>query len=67
MRSHEISHPHVVELSIDPADCGRLERDVADARELRLLNIDDSAPDVWKVRIGCASRRVQAMMEDRWA
>jgi isochorismate hydrolase len=53
-------------VTIDPADLRDLERMVDDARELRLLAVDDSAPDEWTVRVGCASKRVRDMFEDRW-
>jgi hypothetical protein len=71
MRLREItppsSHPHVAEIRIDPADLHRLERLVEEDRTLRLLNVDDSEPDQWTVRIGCASVRVRERFEDGWA
>lgn len=49
MRLHEImppsSHPHVAELTIDPAVLHRLERRIADDRTLRLLDVNDGEPD----------------------
>jgi hypothetical protein len=43
-----------------------MRRMTDDAPELRLLDIDDSTADRWLVRVGCASRRVQEMIEDTW-
>lgn len=39
---------------------------IDEARELRLLDLDDSEPDAWTVRIGCASERVREAIEERW-
>lgn len=60
------THPHVATVTIDPADLHDLRRMVDDARELRLLDVDDSTADEWTVRVGCASKRVRDMFEDRW-
>jgi hypothetical protein len=68
MRLHQISppssHPHVAQITIDPADWNRIERVIDEARELRLLDLDDSQADAWTVRIGCASERVLKDVED---
>ena len=61
------SHPYVTEITIDPADLRQIERMVEGARELRLLGVDDTTADYWTVRVGCASKRVREMFEDRWA
>lgn len=70
MRLHEISpppsHPHVAAISIDPADWPRIQRMIEDARELRFLDLDDSLPNAWDVRIGCASERVRECVEENW-
>lgn len=60
------THPHIATATIDPADLRDLERMVDDARELRLLDVDDSTPDTWTVRVGCASERVRDGFEERW-
>jgi hypothetical protein len=60
------THPHVATITIDPADLDKVERMVDDARELRLLDIDDGTADQWTVRVGCASERVRDLFEDRW-
>ena len=70
MRYNEISppktHPYICSIIVDPADLARLQ-DMADERpELRFLDYDDSEPDHWTVRIGCASRTVAARLADAW-
>ena len=70
MRLAEITppktHPHLIEITIDPADWHRLENLIDEARELRLLNLDDGKPDRWIVQIGCASEQVSRMVDDGW-
>ena len=53
-------------ISIDPADIHRLEQVIDNARELRLLDVDDSEPDEWTITVGCASDRVRERVEDGW-
>lgn len=60
------SHPHVTQIEIDPADWHRLRSLIEDARELRLVRVDDDQPDRWTVVIGCASERVRDMIEHGW-
>lgn len=71
MRYREITppttHPYVATLRIDPADLRRLQRMTEDARELRVLDVNDSQADQWTVRIRCASQRVCKMVDDAWA
>lgn len=70
MRLREISapssHPYVASIAIDPVQMQRLERMIENARELRLLDVDDRTPDQWRVRIGCASAAVRDAVEDGW-
>lgn len=70
MRLHQItppaSHPYIAEITIDPADWNRVQRMIEEARELRLIELDESQPDGWTVRIGCASLRVQEAVEENW-
>lgn len=70
MRLAEISppttHPHLAEITIDPADWHRLRSMIDDARELRLIRLADDQPDRWLVVLGCASERVREMMVDAW-
>lgn len=61
------SHPYIATVTIDPADLRDLDRMVDEARELRMIDVDDSTADVWTVRVACASERVREMFEDRWA
>ena len=60
------THPHVVELNIDPVDFHRLENFAEDGHEFRILHCDHSQPDVWTVHIGCASRAVADGLEEGW-
>ena len=60
------THPHIAEIGIDPADLRRLQRMAEDAREVRILDVDDSAADRWTVRVACASERVRGLVEDAW-
>jgi hypothetical protein len=70
MRLHEFSppktHPYIVSITVDPVDFQRLQRIAENDPELRYLGCDDSKPDNWVVRIGCASRAVAAGMTDLW-
>ena len=70
MRYSEIvapsTHPYVVVITIDPADLQSVERLTESRPELRLLGYDDSKPDHWAVRIGCASRQVANHLEEKW-
>lgn len=71
MRYKEIcppkTHPYVAYIAIDPIRFAQLQRMTEDAPELRFLDYDDSTPDVWTVRVGCASRAVKSALEDAWA
>jgi hypothetical protein len=71
MRYHEITppttHPYIATLTIDPVEFGRLQRLTDDHPEVQLIDFDDSEPDCWTVRVGCASRAVADRVEDGWA
>ena len=70
MRYNEIApprtHPYIATLHIDPADLRYVQRLAEDRPELRFLSYDESKPDRWTVRIGCASRAVVERLEDAW-
>jgi hypothetical protein len=53
-------------MTIDPVDLNGWQRRVAESPELRFLDFNDSDPDLWIVRIGCASRAVASAVEDNW-
>jgi hypothetical protein len=60
------SHPYIATLTIDPADLRRIQSLVEDRPELKFLDYDDSKPDLWTVRVACASREVVNRLEDAW-
>ena len=60
------SHPHVLELTIDPVDLRRIQHIVDEDRALRLLDVADGEPDRWVVRLGCASKQVREQFLNRW-
>jgi hypothetical protein len=68
MRYSEIApprtHPYIVSRNVDPVDYQSLQRVIDNRPELRLINCDDSEPDQWVVRIGCASRAVASAVGD---
>jgi hypothetical protein len=55
------SHPYIATITFDPANWRSLQRTVDERDELRLLGADQSEPDRWTAKIGCASR---ATLED---
>ena len=60
------THPYVAKLTVDPADL-RYIQDLCDEKpELKFLDYDGSKPDLWRVRVGCASRTVLERLEDEW-
>lgn len=60
------THPYVISIHIDPVDLVRLEDLASDRREVKILDVDDGEPDVWIVRVGCASQAVADKIEDGW-
>lgn len=70
MRYREIAppktHPHLAVLWIDPADLRQVQRLAEDRPEMRFFDFDDSKPDLWSVRVACASREVVERLEDAW-
>ena len=60
------SHPHVLEVLIDPVDLRRIQHIVDEDRTLRLLDVADAEPDQWVVRLGCASKQVRQRFLSRW-
>lgn len=58
MRYHEIlpsTHPHIVQIVIDPAQFAEFRRLTEDVSEVRLLRHSDSTSDRWTLSIACAS------------
>jgi len=60
------SHPYTAEITIEPVRFLHLEQAVEDARNLRMLDVDDSQPDLWTAWIACACDETRERMEDGW-
>lgn len=60
------THPYIAILTLDPADVARFQRVVEDEPAVRILGIDRSAPDNWRVFAACASRATQDLLESGW-
>lgn len=71
MRQIEITapstHPHVVELRLDPVMFDQLRRFERDTDAFRILSHNRGRPNTWSVWIGCASEAVAERMEDGWS
>lgn len=68
MRYREIStHPHVIQITIDPVQFAEFERLTQDSRNVKLLLCEDREPDVWTLHVACASAGVAERMIDGWA
>lgn len=59
-------HAHVIDIELDPADFARFSCLTNDAPEVRVIDVDQSQPDVWTVRIGCASDDVAHRLRAAW-
>lgn len=62
------THPHLVDLHLDPVDVPRLRRMIDDDEDgaARVLRVDRSAPDVWIVTVACASTGVRNALDSAW-
>lgn len=60
------THPHLAVIQMDPADCAKFHRAFEDQPEVRQIDIDRSAPDVWTVYAACASQSVCDLLESNW-
>ena len=58
------THQHLIENTIDPADWHRLENLIGEAREIRLLHLEEGKLDRWIAQIICASEQVRRMDDD---
>lgn len=67
MRAIEITHPHVIQITIDPVQFSEFERLTQDSKTVRLLRCHDSSPEVWTLHVACASAAVAERMVDGWA
>lgn len=60
------SHPHLLELQIDPADWHRFNQFADDDPTYRIIGHDDPEDGLMTVRIACASERVVEQLENAW-
>jgi hypothetical protein len=60
------SYPHLLELTIDPADWHRLNQQAYDNPAFRILSHDVPADGWMTVRVACASEAVVDQLEDAW-
>lgn len=60
------SHPYLATILLDPADVGKFERLSEDQPAVRILGIDRSTPDQWRVFAACATRATQDLLESSW-
>lgn len=60
------SHPYVGTLTLDPADFPAFCVWLEDAPQHKMLDCDQSEPDVWPVRVASASAEAASRLHDRW-
>jgi hypothetical protein len=60
------THPHIASIAIEPAVWANFHCTFEDQPEVKLLSVDRSKPDVWMVKVACASRCVQDLLESNW-
>lgn len=60
------SRPYMAEVEIDPADFARMEQMFSDADIVRVVEVDRTAPDTWRVWIACPSEEVADRIKDGW-
>lgn len=60
------THPHVIEIELDPADYGRICRLTDEAPEVRVLDVDQSHPNVWTMYVACASAETASRLQAAW-
>jgi hypothetical protein len=63
------THPHVLHIDLDPVDLHRLRSLLADDPDdaARVIQVNRSQPDRWRVSVACASRAVRDALDDGWA
>ncbi|MFN8719308.1 MAG: hypothetical protein ACK5YI_00605 [Rhodospirillales bacterium] len=67
MRRHELTHPHIAIITIDPVQFADLRRLLQDSLEVIVADVDRSQPDRWTVTARCASEAVRERFEDGWS
>lgn len=67
MRRIEITHPHTTTLRVEPERLYDFRRLTQDSRDVELVAVDDSDPDMVSLHIACTSYEVMRDMERGWA
>lgn len=65
-RSAPASHPYVDTIDIEPADYCRFCRMLEDAPQHKILDCDQSHPDLWPTRVASASKEAASRLRDAW-
>lgn len=60
------SHPHLLELQIDPGDWHRFNQFAEDDPTFRIIGHDDPENGLMTVRIACGSPKVAEQLSDAW-
>jgi len=60
------SHPHLLELQIDPVDWYRLNDMADDNPGVRIIGHDDPDGGLMTIRVACASEAVVDRLADVW-
>ncbi len=68
MRNDEVrgAYPHVGIIDIDPADLDVVERAADDRDQFKIVRVDRSTADTWKVTVACASARILESLLDHF-
>lgn len=60
------THPRVIDIELGPADYARFRQLADDAPELRVLDVDQSEPNVWTMHVACASAETSSRLQAAW-
>lgn len=66
MAAHDAARPYLAEVRIDPADLDRMVRRLEEWDIARVVEVDRSTPDLWRVLVACPSEGVVDRIEDGW-
>ena len=60
------THPYIAVLTLDPVDVSKFQRMVEDEPAIKILAVDQSKPDNWRIFAACASKNTQDLLESGW-